>query len=51
MQCKGSAGVLLDGDTIVHVVHPQYLLLSVVAAQLVVLTHDEGFHGLRRADF
>jgi len=40
----------LDRDAVVHVVDPHDLRLAAVAAQLVVLTHDERFHRLGRAD-
>ena len=46
-----SAGVLLDFDPVVHLVDAQNLRVAAVAAQFVVLAHDEGLDRLGRADF
>lgn len=44
------ACVLLNLDTVVHVVNTQDLLLTLVATELVVFTHDQRLHGLGRTD-
>ena len=44
------SSVVLDLDTVVHVVHTQNLRLAIVAAELVVFTHDECLHRLGRTD-
>src|SRR5688572_27060036 len=45
------AGVLLDGDAVVHLVNPQDLGVPAVAAELVILAHDEGLDRLGGAHF
>src|ERR1700722_10536302 len=49
--CLGPlARVLLDRHAVVHLVDPQDLRFTAVAAELVILAHDEGLDGLGRAD-
>src|SRR5262245_53424230 len=48
---KTSAGVLLDRDAVVHLVHAQNLQVARVAPELVILAHDQRFDRLCRADF
>src|SRR5262245_17565382 len=45
-----SVCVLLDGNAVVHLVDPQDLRLATIAAELVILAHDERFNRLGRAN-
>src|SRR5256885_10835499 len=45
-----SAGVLLDRDAVVHLVDAHDLGVAAVAAELVVLAHDQRLDRLGRAD-
>src|SRR5256885_8917278 len=46
-----SAGVLLDRDAVVHLVDAEDLGVAAVAAELVVLAHDQRLDRLGRAHF
>src|SRR6185369_190940 len=44
-------GVLLDRDAVVHLIDAQDLRFTIVAAELVVLAHDQRFDRFGRTDF
>ena len=46
-----SIEILLDGNAVVHLVDAEDLRVAAVAAELVVLAHDERLDRLGRADF
>src|SRR3979490_219981 len=44
-----SAGVLLDGHPVVHLINAHYLCIAAVGSELVILAHDEGVNRLGAA--